>query len=82
MERQLHPCNLLPLWKRRRMAEWDQLGLEPMEESGQLSDPDSAVDPGAESSEESDRERFSTNVSDWAQEILPFHCRLSLGSVL
>ena len=40
--RELHPNNLLPLSKRRRVAEWDELGLEPMVETEPLSDPDTA----------------------------------------
>ena len=36
MGRQLHPNNLLPLSKKRRVTEWDQLGLEPVAECDQL----------------------------------------------
>ena len=32
MVRDLHPNNLIPLPKRRQVAEWDMLGLEPMED--------------------------------------------------
>ena len=31
MGQNLHPNNLLPLSKRRRVTEWDKLGLEPIE---------------------------------------------------
>ena len=34
--RELHPYNLLPLSKRRRVMEWDALGLEPMAEVSDL----------------------------------------------
>ena len=34
--RGLHPNNLLPLSKRRRVTEWDALGLEPMAETSGL----------------------------------------------
>ena len=32
MGRYLYPNNLIPLSKRRRIFEWDALGLEPMED--------------------------------------------------
>ena len=44
--------NLLPLSKRRRVAEWDELGLEPMVETEPLSDPDTGEDSGAGTSED------------------------------
>ena len=34
--REMHPNNLLPLSKRRRVTEWDALGLEPMAETSDL----------------------------------------------
>ena len=75
MGRQLHPNNLVPLSKVRRVTEWDRLGLEPMAESEQLSDPDSSVDSRADSSEwagmrlssESNSNGFSTDVSERAR---------------
>ena len=85
MGRQLHPY---PLPKRLRVTEWDPLGLEPMEESGQLSDPGSAVASGAASSDDegmgsssssqSDSEGFSTDVSDWAWERAQELCSLAV----
>ena len=45
--RHLHPKNLLPLSKKPRVTEWDNLGLEPMAESEQLSDPDTGDDSAA-----------------------------------
>jgi hypothetical protein len=77
--RQLHPNNLLPLSKRRRVAEWDELGLEPMVETEPLSDPDTGEDSGAGTSEDEVSELsvssaelsgggFSTDVSDRARE--------------
>ena len=77
--RELHPYNLLPLSKRRRVTEWDALGLEPMAE---VSDRDlgSEVDSGGTSSgsstasstsddedvflSSSEDMSFSTDVSD------------------
>ena len=46
--RELHPYNLLPLSKRRRVTEWDALGLEPMAEVSDL-DLGSEVDSGGPS---------------------------------
>ena len=34
--RELHPSNIIPLSKRRRVTEWDALGLDPMEDPAQL----------------------------------------------
>ena len=77
--RELHPYNLQPLSKRRRVTEWDALGLEPMAE---VSDRDlgSEVDSGGTSSgsstasstsddedvfrSSSEDVSFSTDVSD------------------
>ena len=46
--RGLHPYNLLPLSKRRRVTEWDALGLEPMAETSDL-EVGSEVDSGGTS---------------------------------
>ena len=76
--RELHPYNLLPLSKRRRVTEWDALGLEPMAETSDL-DLGSEVDSGGTSSgrstasstsrdedllPSSDDELYSTDISD------------------
>ena len=77
--RELHPYNLLPLSKRRRVTEWDALGLEPMAEVSDL-DLGSEVDSGGTSGgsltapstsggedfplSSSDNVSFSTDVSD------------------
>ena len=76
--RELHLNNLLPLSKRRRVAEWDELGLEPMVETEPLSDPDTGEDSGAGTSEDEEvlsvssaelsGGGFSTDVSDRARE--------------
>ena len=76
--RELHPNNLLPLSKRRRVAEWDELGLEPMVETEPRSDPDTGEDSGAGTSEDEEvlsvssaelsGGGFSTDVSDRARE--------------
>ena len=77
--RELHPYNLLPLSKRRRVTEWDALGPEPMAEVFGL-DLGSEVDSGGTSGgsstasstsgdddfflSSSDDVSFSTDVSD------------------
>ena len=83
--RRLHPYYLFPLSKRRRVTEWDQLGLEPMAESVQPSNPDSALDSksegegmGSSSSSESDSDGFSTDVNDRAQERVQALCSLAV----
>ena len=51
----LHPNNLVPLSKRRRVTEWDALGLEPMQESREqctTSDVDSGCGSSGESGDE------------------------------
>ena len=77
--RELHPYNLLPLSKRRRVREWDALGLEPMVEVSDLglgSEVDSGGTSGGSSTasstsgddefslSSSDAVSFSTDVSD------------------
>ena len=59
-DRELHPNNLLPLSKRRRVTEWDALGLEPMAETSDL-EAGPAVDSGGGSS--SDTRSSSTSGS-------------------
>ena len=77
--RELHPNNLLPLSKRRRVTEWDALGLEPMAEVSDLDlglEVDSGGTSGGSSTasstsgdedaflSSSDDVSFSTDVSD------------------
>ena len=76
--RGLHPYNLLPLSKRRRVTEWDALGLEPMADTSDLeigSEVDSGGTSGGSSTASStsgdedflpssDEELYSTDVSD------------------
>ena len=86
--RELHPNNLLPLSKRRRVTEWDELGLEPMVEIEPLSDPDTGDDSGAGTSEDEDVTSvssaelsgggFSTDVSDRARERAQELCNMGV----
>ena len=69
--RELHPYNLLPLSKRRRVTEWDALGLEPMAEvsdSGGTSGGSSAASSTSGDEDvflsSSEDMSFSTDVSD------------------
>ena len=76
--RELHPYNLLPLSKRRRVTEWDALGLEPMADTSDLeigSEVDSGGTSGGSSTASStsgdedllpssDEELYSTDISD------------------
>ena len=78
--------NLPPLSKRRRVTEWDSLGLEPVAETEPVSDPDTGDDSGAGSSDDEGMgssssaalscDGFSTDVSDWARERAQELCSL------
>ena len=69
--RQQHPNNLLPLSKRRRVTEWDALGLEPVVES-EVWEVTSDVDSGGGTPDTSshgegdvsEEAKFSTDVSE------------------
>ena len=80
MGQNLHPNNLLPVFKRRRVTEWDVLGSEPMEDPAQelTSKDDSGgsgmSEPDTETSSKGlfsglDSDGFSTDVSDRADRV-------------